>query len=740
MASSSTPSAAPPSLRRALTTVPTTSSLLHGGHHGSAHELHHHRHLTSGTATAGISPLSIEQVGESHLEYTVRWRVHPWESLEPMTEFRSPTFVVDELPWSLKLFKGRVHHPGALSLYLGCDARMTGVHKRVRITFMVENAQNARLPGYSLVEQPVWFSSDHLTWGEENLCLLDQITPLIHADTLALSVNVQILQVTAETPPTPPSPLNNLFASRAFADAILRVSSDEDESAIEIPIHRAILASQSAYFATMFYTSQFAESIAHHSSAVPDSLQSLSPPIIQIRGTDPGAFMHLISFMYRQPMHPLGDANEQSIPNHAGSATAGLVDELITTLSLDELTVCLATSHMYQVTTWTDLLLCAVRLLVNDRNVWRVWELGELYECTKTANKAKHYVAAHFSRICSNLLAKRLTRQASIVGMASIGAGQRSRYSTGLSSSTGPSGSTISMHSSSIPGIQWQHASSSLLTSISASRMRTLLEMDPINCDNEEQMFELFSEWVMVCYVKPGAYGGSIVQAHTPHPFASPLPRQQLEVSTRRTVSRGTSPVSPGFPAASTLAGGPPTRATYGHLHQAPHEAVEPPRSSRFASERQQALPSTATATSTASPSQARSTPNLAVSTSPSAIHSHSRRHQSATLVSSPTHQSLSTPLEDAHTVIADLIRLIRFPVMRKEYLVTTVEGADHLMCWPEVRERLRETYRALLVPDQVEGEAAIQWVPRRRVVVGIWPDGQDGKGECEGGNGCAVV
>ncbi|KAI9152555.1 hypothetical protein H9P43_009347 [Blastocladiella emersonii ATCC 22665] len=49
--------------------------------------------------------------------------------------------------------------------------------------------------------------------------------------------------------------------------------------------------------------------------------------------------------------------------------------------------------------------------------------------------------------------------------------------------------------------------------------------------------------------------------------------------------------------------------------------------------------------------------------------------------------------------VLTELVRLIRFPLTRKEYLSGTVERAQHVMAWPAMKDLLLAAYKYLLFP-----------------------------------------
>ncbi|KAI9152468.1 hypothetical protein H9P43_009259 [Blastocladiella emersonii ATCC 22665] len=64
---------------------------------------------------------------------------------------------------------------------------------------------------------------------------------------------------------------------------------------------------------------------------------------------------------------------------------------------------------------------------------------------------------------------------------------------------------------------------------------------------------------------------------------------------------------------------------------------------------------------------------------------------------------------------MTELVRLIRFPLMRKEYLSGTVERTQHVMAWPAMKDLLLAAYKYLLfppadgAPGRVEGRGRLE-------------------------------
>ncbi|KAJ3361782.1 hypothetical protein GGF32_006957 [Allomyces javanicus] len=432
------------------------------------------------------------------LEFIYRWRVESWSQLTPATEYRSPVFYADELPWTIKIYKGRQRNPQAFSVYLGCDQPMVAIKKQLRIAFHVEQpAPSAGNGGQGVAptrapaefvkyERPVWFSSRHSTWGEESLLTLAEVAAsYVKDDVLIVGCRFAILSSVHDPPILPTSPLPDLFQSETFSDVTVLVHWHPTDTPTAFHAHRLVLASQSTYFATLLYSPHFAE--AHQ-------------PTVALAHTDPLAFQRLLAYLY------------------------GRADT--TRATLDDLEVCLATADRFGTDHWKPALMRDARQWIADATVWRVWALALAYGCGMTAEQCAAYVAAHFARLARLVMASEtvvvprvaspppvaaatqppeddamqdlapaaqsvveepVANEAAAVSAPAVVARRRAR--------------TLTQDGGGIPHIQHhvavqrQTTEAGVLGDISVDLMRAVLHADALNTDGEEQVFEFVAAW-----------------------------------------------------------------------------------------------------------------------------------------------------------------------------------------------------------------------------------------------------
>ncbi|KAJ3368065.1 hypothetical protein GGF31_006898 [Allomyces arbusculus] len=432
------------------------------------------------------------------LEYIYRWRVESWSQLTPATEYRSPVFYADGLPWTIKVYKGRQRNPQAFSVYLGCDQPMVAIKKQLRIAFHVEQpapsagsaAQGGNAPArppaeFVKYERPVWFSSRHSTWGEESLLTLPEVAAsYVKDDVLIVGCRFAILSSVHDPPILPTSPLPDLFQSESFSDVTVLVHWHTTDTPTAFHAHRLVLASQSNYFATLLYSPHFAE--AHQ-------------PTVTLAHTDPLAFHRLLAFLY------------------------GRADT--TRATLDDLEVCLATADRFGTDHWKPALMRDARQWIADATVWRIWALAMAYGCEVTAGQCAAYVAAHFARLARLVMASEtvvVPRTADVVSPPSVTdeddamqnltpAAQSVAAEPVANEAAAVSAPTVVARrrartltqeagAAGVPHVQHhvavQHqAEPGVLGDISVDLMRAVLHADVLNTDGEEQVFEFVAAW-----------------------------------------------------------------------------------------------------------------------------------------------------------------------------------------------------------------------------------------------------
>ncbi|KAI9139600.1 hypothetical protein BKA69DRAFT_1084805, partial [Paraphysoderma sedebokerense] len=299
-----------------------------------------------------------DSLSPGRLQHDYTWAIHKWTELRPLVESVSPVFWVDNLPWILKLYKGRQKNSQALSVYLGVhNAKETkclrGLKKKVAITFVVQNARNKGLD-YIKVETPVWFTEKHSTWGDEHLMNVSDLVPYIKDDTLVLVCKFQVLQSECDAQVVVESPIASLINNPQFSDVSFLVRPyDSASDFTQFHCHKAILASSSPVFSAML-TSAFKESFEQ---------------TITLYYTDPDAFGKLLKWIYTQ--------------------NADFKD-------VEDAQSCLEVADRFQILPMREECLRYLRLEISSDTIWSIWSIAVKFHCERTTTLCMKFVQQNF--------------------------------------------------------------------------------------------------------------------------------------------------------------------------------------------------------------------------------------------------------------------------------------------------------------------------------------------------------
>ncbi|KAL7754107.1 hypothetical protein RI367_000087 [Sorochytrium milnesiophthora] len=362
--------------------------------------------------------------GNEGLEHIFRWRIQNWSELQPCTEYRSPNFAAEDSSWLIRVYKGVEQNSQAFSIYLHCDRdSLYGIKKFTRLTFClsgqkkhygqygggssaggstgigpaggaagtggggvgggggagggVVNAAAVGTAGISIntsatghtygdfvkIEQPVWFSESHSTWGEACLMELNDVAQYVREDSLHIYCKIEVLRVIGDFPLARINPYTSFFNSPQLSDVQLAVHPGDsvgDHDPTTFYAHKTILSMQSPYFLAMFSpTSSFRE----HSEAR-----------VSLLHFDPHAFELALRWIYGAEVQLRGE----------GVVTLERVLEV---------------AERCQIHALREECLRHLRLAITYDALWHIWSVAERYQSEETIQQCRAFAARNFETL-----------------------------------------------------------------------------------------------------------------------------------------------------------------------------------------------------------------------------------------------------------------------------------------------------------------------------------------------------